>query len=135
MINIYFEHSNANKNTDEAKEFAFNVNADIYESGLAEVCTYIKDKHSHFKDVVDVFSTAIKAVKSFLPVCFDIDNENEQSYSLEIEPDEGTVSVKIFNSEFDVEELMQNYTYAVGYLQCSLLNCDNAKKGEHNFES
>ena len=128
MANIYFEKI-YETNNNETRSFAFNVNADIYESGLAEVCTYIKDKHSHFKDVIDIFATALTAVKSCMPTCASIENKDEKSYLLEINPDESTVSVKIFNSDFDIERLVQNYTYAVGYLQSCLINAGTVWEG------
>lgn len=124
MTNMYIEYTAEENNTNDVKEFNYFINTDIEDNGIVKIETFIKYKHFHFKELVKNFNIVLNAVKSFNPespieeIAID-----EESYTITTTPEDSTISVTILDSNFDLDSLVQGYTYAVGYLQSCMLNC------------
>ena len=122
MMNMYFEKVSENKAETEEKLFAYFINTDIEDNGVVNISTFVQDKHFLFQELVDNFRIMLNAVKSY-----SIYNSigvltSDKDSSLLIDWAEHTISVEILNPDFDVEDIVSQFTYAVGYLQCGMIN-------------
>lgn len=129
MLNIYIEKVSENKVEAKTKGFDYFINTDIDDESAVSISTFVKDKHFHFKELVDNFNIALNAVKSY-NANHSVNNVTaDEAYTVSIDRAENTISVTIFDPNFDVDSLIQSYTYAVGYLQSYLINCGTVQNG------
>ncbi len=131
--NIYMEKVSGN-----FKSFDYNLNADISDNGVAEISAFINNSHINFNDMINDFKTMLGSLKShyeFNPYNFKSEavNPENKEYEINIDPNECAVSIQIFSTDFKRDNLIQNFAYAVGYIQSFLLHSEvisNIKKKE-----
>lgn len=129
MFNMYFEKVSENKSEMETKGFDYFINTDIDDNSVVSISTFIKDKHFHFSELVDNFNIALNAIKSYNTNHSANNVTADEAYTVSINREENTIFITIFDLDFDVDILIQSYTYALGYLQSCMINCYAGNKG------
>lgn len=117
MTNLYLEHSKKEKDS-----FDYFISTDIDDNGIVSIETYIKDKHIHFSELVENFNITLNAIKSYTTNHSTNNATYDEAYEISVNHEENTITVTIFDPDFDVDSLIKSYTYSVGYLQCHLIN-------------
>lgn len=136
MLNFYLESVSNKEKTNDVKGYSYFIDTDINDRGTATIHISIRDKHFHYAELVNNLSIVLNAVKmSYSNLADDdiydevYDDEYSESYIIENDPDESCIRITIFKPDFDVDCLLQNATYSLGYLQGCMLACSATQKG------
>lgn len=121
MTNFYIESTNNSEANSTIKEFDYFINADINNSDVAVINVFIKNKHVHYKELADNFRIMLNSVRSYYDNNRIFTEDFEESYVIEVEPEDCSITLTIYDADFDIDGAIQNFIYTVGYLQCSMI--------------